>query len=127
MCRGGEPPLVLAAFDVLQDSAKPPLVRNNLRLLFGRWLAQHALYDEALDQSNALQPDQVIDPAALLFYQGVCHHRLLQKDPCLTALSRLMENKGKIPQTVRTAGRIDGSGPETAEDGFAGRSLPIDG
>lgn len=98
MCRGGQPPHVLAAFDVLQDDTKPPLLRNNLRLLFGRWLAQHALYDEALEQLEALQPDAVIDPAGLLFYQAVCHHRLLQKEPCLTALSRLMENKGKIPK-----------------------------
>ena len=98
LCRGGQPPLVLTAFDVLQDKAKPPLVRNNLRLLFGRWLAQHALYDEALEQLHGLDPAEVVDPAALLFYQGVCHHRLLQKEPCLTSLSRLMENKGKIPQ-----------------------------
>ncbi|MCU0875447.1 MAG: hypothetical protein MUE50_24210 [Pirellulaceae bacterium] len=98
MCRGGQPSPVPTAFDILLDDTKPPLVRNNLRLLFGRWLAQHALYDEALDQLNALQPDQVIDPAGLLFYQGVCHHRLLQKEPCLTALSRLMENKGRIPK-----------------------------
>ncbi len=98
MCRGGQPSPVPIAFDILLDNTKPPLVRNNLRLLLGRWLAQHALYDEALDQLNTLQPDQVIDPAGLLFYQGVCHHRLLQKEPCLTALSRLMENKGKIPK-----------------------------
>jgi len=98
LCRGGQPPLVLTAFAALQDTARPPLVRNNLRLLYGRWLAQHELYDEALQQLDGLQPADVVDPATLLFYQGVCHHRLLHKEPCLAALSRLQENKGKIPK-----------------------------
>jgi hypothetical protein len=98
MCRGSSPPLTLPSLDVLQDAAQPPLVRNNLRLLFGRWLAQHAMYDEALEQLDELQPADVVDPAALLFFQAVCHHRLLHKEPCLTALSRLMENQGKIPR-----------------------------
>ena len=98
MCRGRQPAPVLTAFDVLQDAAQPPLVRNNLRLLYGRWLTQHALYDEALEQLSALQPDQVVDPAGLLFYRGVCLHRLLQKEPCLTTLNTLLENKGRIPK-----------------------------
>jgi len=98
LCRGSSPPLTLPSLDVLQDTTQPSLVQNNLRLLLGRWLAQHAFYDEALEQLDALQPADVVDPAALLFFQAVCHHRLLHKEPCLTALSRLMENQGKIPR-----------------------------
>jgi hypothetical protein len=98
MCRGSSPPLVPPSFDVLQDAARAPLVRNNLRLLLGRWLAQHAMYDEALEQLHELQPAEVVDPASLLFFRAVCHHRLLHKEPCLTALSQLMENQGKIPR-----------------------------
>ncbi|NLF71142.1 MAG: hypothetical protein GX575_19090 [Candidatus Anammoximicrobium sp.] len=98
LCRGGQPPLVLSSLAALRDTDQPPLVRNNLRLLYGRWLAQHALYDEALEQLDGLQPADVVDPATLLFYQAACHHRLLQKEPCLAALSRLQENKGNIPK-----------------------------
>jgi len=98
LCRGSQPAPVPTAFGILQDGSQPPLVRNNLQLLYGRWLAQHALYDEALEQLAPLQPGQVVDPAGLLFYQSVCHHRLLQKEPCLTALAKLMENKGRIPK-----------------------------
>ncbi len=97
VCDRGPPP-ILPTFDVLQDTAQPPLVRNNLRLLFGRALAQHALYDEALEQLAPLQPADVLDPAALLFYQAACHHRLLNKTACLAATARLMENKGRIPR-----------------------------
>lgn len=98
LCRRETPPAVLPAPAVLHNAAQPPLVRNNLRLLLGRWLAQHALYDEALEQLAELQPAEVVDPAALLFFQAVCHHRLLHKEPCLTALSRLLENRGQIPR-----------------------------
>lgn len=98
MCRGDAPPAVLPGLAVLHDAAQPPLVRNNLRLLLGRWLAQHAMYDEALEQLGELQPAEVVDPAALLFFQAVCHHRLLHKEPCLSALARLRENRGKLPR-----------------------------
>ena len=37
--------LVLPEFGFLTDQATAPLVRDNLRLLYGRWLAQHRLYD----------------------------------------------------------------------------------
>lgn len=97
VCDRGPPP-ILPTFDVLQDTAQPPLVRNNLRLLLGRALAQHALYDEALEQLAPLQPADVLDPAAFLFYQAACHHRLLNKAACLAATARLMENKGRIPR-----------------------------
>lgn len=102
VCHGDKPPIPLPTFSVLDEQSVPPLVRNSLRLYYGRWLAQHALYDEALTQIEALAPADVVDPASLLFYQGVVHHRLLNKDKCLPALSQLMENKGRIPRRFET-------------------------
>jgi len=34
----------------LRDARLPPLFTNNLRLLFGRWLIEASLYDEAVEQ-----------------------------------------------------------------------------
>lgn len=98
LCHTDQPPLPLPAFSVLDEQSMPPLVRNSLRLYYGRWLAQRALYDDALVQIDALTPGDVADPASLLFYQGVVHHRLLNKDKCLPALNKLLENKGQIPR-----------------------------
>ena len=98
LCHTDQPPFPLPTFNVLDEQSVPPLVRNSLRLYYGRWLAQRALYDEALAQIDALAPGDVVDPASLLFYQGVVHHRLLNKDKCLPALSKLLENKGQIPR-----------------------------
>ena len=102
LCGLGQPTLMPPSFDFLQDAGLPPLIRNNLRLVYGRWLAQQEFYDESLAQIGDLQPEDVADPASLLFYQGVCQHRLLQKDECLATLKRLLENEGQIPKRYET-------------------------
>ena len=79
---------------------------NNLKLLYGRWLAQHEYYDESLALIGELNPEDVVDPASLLFYQGVGHQRLLDKDPCLSALDKLLENEGEIPQRYETVAQL---------------------
>lgn len=93
-------------FAVLKDEAAPPLIRNNLRLLYGRWLAQNELMDEAVEQLKDLSPADVVDPASLLFHQALAHHRLLEKEPCLAAVTRLMENENEIPKRYATVARL---------------------
>jgi len=88
----------LPQFPLLTDEKAPPLVRNNLRLWYGRWLAQEKLYDESLDQLSGLQTADVVDPATLLFYQGVVYHWLLKKQPGLDAIGKLLEQKSHIPR-----------------------------
>jgi len=85
-------------FALLDDAAAPQLVRDNLRLLYGRWLAQHHLVDESLEYLKDLKPETVADPVSLLFYQAVGHHRLLAKDPCLKAVGLLLENESQLPK-----------------------------
>jgi len=99
---GGFPP----KFSFLADERTPPLARNNLRLLYGRWLAQNELMEEALEQLAGLSPADVVDPASLLFHQSLAHHRLLHKEPCLAAVAKLMENEGEIPKRYATVARL---------------------
>jgi len=94
------------ASPLLEDASLAPLVRNNLKLYVGRWLAQNSLYDEALEQFGALQPADVVDPASLLFYQSVAHHRLLAKDKCLPVITKLMENEKEIPRRYLTLAKL---------------------
>src|SRR5262249_32107068 len=70
----------------LVDGQTPAIERANLRLLFARWLVQESLYDEAQSQLEGLKPEDVVDPAALLFYQGVVNHRLLNREAGLQAI-----------------------------------------
>ncbi len=106
LCRSEQAPAMVPQFAWLQDQASPPLVRNNLRLYYARWLAQHAFYDESLAQIRDLKPADVVDPALLLFYQSVGFHRLLDKEAFLAAASKLMENKATLPRRYQVVGQL---------------------
>jgi len=90
----------------LHDPALPPLVRDNLRLLVGRWLAQHDLVDESLEVLKDVGPQHVADPATLLFYQAVGQHRLLKKDECLATVSKLLERQTELPRRFVTLAQL---------------------
>lgn len=83
-----------------------PFVRDNLRLFAARALAQEQFYDESLELLQELTPEQVVDPAALLFYSGVVHHRLLHKEAGLKVLDRLLERSEDIPERYRTLAQL---------------------
>jgi hypothetical protein len=90
----------------LIDEKTPPLVADNLRLLFGQWLAQQAMFDEALEQLVSLEPENVVDPASLLFYQAVSHYRLLEKDAGMDAIDRLLEGVDQSPRRYVAIARL---------------------
>jgi hypothetical protein len=93
-------------FAGLTDESLPPLVRDNLRLLVGRWLAQRDLVDESLDVLKDVGTDNVADPATLLFYQSMGYHRLLKKDDCLAAVSKLLERRDDLPRRYVTLAKL---------------------
>ena len=83
------------------NSSLPKFVKSNLCLLYGRALAQQELYDESLLILKDIRPSEVVDPATLLFYKGICYQRLLQKDEALETLNLLDENSESIPVRYR--------------------------
>jgi hypothetical protein len=94
------------AFPWLADSETPPLVAANLRLLYGRWLAQSSLFDESREQLAGLEPGDVVDPATLLFYQAVVHHRLLDQEKSENALERLLAGADRSPRRYTAVARL---------------------
>ena len=96
----------LPAFEFLKDESIDPVVRHNLRLLYAKWLSQHQYYDESLGQIEGVSPEDVVDPAALLFYQAAGFHRMLKKEACLPAVSKLLENESTIPTRYATIARL---------------------
>lgn len=97
---------VPAKFPFLFDEQTPAFVRFNLRLAYGRWLAQQSYFDDALEQLSGLKPENVVDPAALLFYQSVAFHRLLKKEECIAALDKLLENESLLPRRYVTVAKL---------------------
>ena len=90
----------------LADPKTPPWMARNLRLLYGRWLVHESLYDEAQEQLAGLLPEEVVDPASLLFYQGVVCHRLLDKAPGLEAIEKLLGGAEQSPRRYTAVARL---------------------
>ncbi len=86
---------------VLNDEKLPAWMRDNLKLLYARWLARNRYYDEALVQLEGLEPDDVADPATLMFYQAAGYHRMLDKTRCLPLLEKLLEREAELPRRYR--------------------------
>lgn len=106
LCRNVAPRQLAPPLEVLFDESRDAFVRHNMRLYLGQWLAQHAFYDEAFEQLDGLTHNDVVDPASLLFYQSVVHHRLLNKDACLVSLNLLIENEQTIPRRYLSVAKL---------------------
>lgn len=102
MCRESQRPIPLPPSDWLVDGSLSLPLAANLRLLYGRWLVHQHLYEEAAEMLDKVDPAEVVDPAALLFYQGVSHHRLLNMKEGLAAIERLLSDVADVPQRYRS-------------------------
>lgn len=98
--------LIAPRFAAFDNEKLPPLVRDNLRLLVGRWLGQHDLVDESIELLSGVSTDHVADPATLLFYQAIGQHRLLKKDDCLATVSKLLEHESELPRRYATLAHL---------------------
>jgi hypothetical protein len=94
--------IAVPEFAVLSDEKLDPFVRNNLKLLFGRWLAQERYYDESLAQISKLETKDVVDPVSLLFYQSLGHHWFLDKKEGLATIGKLFERRDELPRRYAT-------------------------
>jgi hypothetical protein len=105
----------LAPQEWLKNEELPAIERNNLRLFYGRWLAQERMYDEALAQLDGLEPGDVVDPASLVFYQAVVYHRLLDKARGLKAIQTLA-NVADVPNRYRSVAALMKTDLEALQD-----------
>ena len=90
----------------LTDGKTPPLVANNLRLVYGRWLVLGAWFDEGLEQLAGLKTSDVVAPADLLFYQAIVHHQLLHKEEGLKAVEQLIDGAQYCPRRYLAVGYL---------------------
>lgn len=96
-CRLVDAPLLPPDAGVLNKKGLSDFYRNNLRLHYGRYLAQRKMYDEALGVLKSLDPKQVADPATCLFFRAVCEHQLLDKKQGLATLAKLLKSTEHVP------------------------------
>lgn len=90
----------------LDETATPELVRDAVRLWWGRELVRHDRFDEALPLLADLDVDACLDPATLLFLRGCCQHWLLQVEAAVESLDRLLEREDEIPVRYARVARL---------------------
>jgi len=90
----------------LRDPGTPPLVANNLRLFYARWLVRELLIDEAAEQLADLAARDVVAPASLLFFQSVVHHATLSKDSGLKSIEDLLQGTDATPKRYVAVARL---------------------
>lgn len=78
----------------------------NMRLFYGRFLAQKKMYDEALELLAALETKSVVDPAGLLYFKAVCEHQLLKKTEGLATIRTLLEDTTTVPLRYKTTAEL---------------------
>lgn len=94
--------LAVLKSNLLVDPKTPAVVRHNLRLFAAQRLAERQMYDELLELLAGVEPAEVADPAALLFYRAVAQHRTLKIGECLATTEQLLEQADRLPQRYRT-------------------------
>ena len=82
---------------VLDNQDEHAFVRDHVRLLLGRWLAQNEFYDETVEQLNLVDAEAVLTPESVLFYRALAEHQLLQKDDCKATVEKLLEHEVDLP------------------------------
>jgi hypothetical protein len=96
-CRTGAPRPELN----FEGARNEPFFRQHVQLWYGRWLTQHRFYDESLAMMDSLSPEQVIDPAGLLFYRASSRLRLLRASDAADDLTLLLKNTLDVPPRFR--------------------------
>ncbi|MCA9246612.1 MAG: hypothetical protein KDA42_05835 [Planctomycetales bacterium] len=119
----------------LEQGDYSPWFEANVRLYYARYLAEHLLYDEVLQAVADIEPEQVADPAMLLFYRAVARHQIVEHDAGLKDAQKLLERRDEIPARYRhvaelMAADLEGVDPESLDHiarrmGDVGRRLDL--
>jgi hypothetical protein len=105
-CTIGSPGLTQRDFPAISSRHDEPLLTNNVRAFYARFLATATLYEEALDIYRQIDLKHVADPATVLFYKAVCEHALLQRDDGLVTLGKLLDETESVPGRYRALGEL---------------------
>lgn len=105
-CAQRHKPGPLPGYPWLSDAKTLPLVARNMRLYYGCYLVRETLFDEALEQFKGLEPNEVVDPASLLFCEAVAYHGLVHRDEGLQAAERLLQDEQQTPKRYVALARL---------------------
>ena len=115
-CEQAVSPHSVPVFEWLEEGPAEDFVVANSKLYLGRWYSMNQMYDEALMALSELEPENVVDPASLLFHRSVAHYRLRQKKEGLESLAKLLENREELPKRYSTVADLMRADLETLKE-----------
>ena len=92
--------------------------RDHVTLYHARWLTQHRFYDEAMLMLEALDPENVVDPASLFFYRAVCRLRLLKSAEAGDDVALLLNHTLDVPSRFRAVAEMMKAEVQVATEGL---------
>jgi hypothetical protein len=86
---------------LVKDRKLPAFFRANLALAYGKALSNRRVYEEALEVLDGVKPEQVVDPATLLFHKAVAEHSLMKAREANNTVMRLLDDVADAPERYK--------------------------
>ncbi len=86
---------------ILKDEKLDAFVKSNLAAAYAKVLSSKRAYEEALEVSKSVTPEQLTDPAGFYFYKAVAEHGTIRRDAALGSLVRLLEDVTDAPDRYK--------------------------
>jgi len=104
--RKPETPAPTAVPALLKDAKLDAFTKANLAAAYSKALATKRVYEESLEATKGVQPEQLVDPAAFYFYKAVAEHSLIQREAAVTSLARLLDDVTDTPDRYRVTATL---------------------
>ena len=105
-CNSSSPGLLPPDGAFLKQAGRDPYLVANLGLFYGRFLVERRMFDEALDQLNAVDAHRVVDPASLFFFKAVAAQGTLDVKAALESLETLLKSVERVPVRYSATGTL---------------------
>ncbi len=86
---------------LMKDKKLPSFFRANLALAYAKALSNRRIYEEALETLDGVKPEQVVDPATLLFHKAVAEHSLMKAKEANNTIVRLLDDVADAPERYK--------------------------
>jgi predicted secreted Zn-dependent protease len=86
---------------LVKDKKLPSFFRANLALAYAKALSNRRIYEEALESLEGVKPEQVVDPATLLFHKAVAEHSLMMAREANNTIVRLLDDVTDAPERYK--------------------------
>jgi hypothetical protein len=86
---------------LVKDRKLNAFFRSNLAMAYAKALSNRRIYEEALDTLEGVKPEQVVDPATMLFHKAVAEHSLMKAKDASNTIVRLLDDVTDAPERYK--------------------------